>query len=203
MSPVADVHDMTRAAFVLRGALAAGALAGAGAVAPFVGQALAQGGEDDIGILNFALTLEHLEAAFYDRGLREVQALDADVRRLAEQLRDDESAHVDALTKAIVDLGGRPARRPAMEFGDAFSSPAEFLRTANVFEDTGVSAYNGAAPLIRSVEVLEAAGAIVQVEARHAALIRMRRNEQPAPRAFDVASGRAEVLEAVGPFLPR
>ena len=68
-------------------------------------------------------------------------------------------------------------------------------------EDTGVSAYNGAAPSIESVDVLVAAGAIVQVEARHASLIRLTRNKPPAPLAFDKASEMETVLKAVKPFI--
>ena len=70
-----------------------------------------------------------------------------------------------------------------------------------MFEDTGVSAYNGAAPMIQAAEVLAAAGAIAQVEARHAALIRLERGKPPAPLAFDKASDMATVQKAVMPFI--
>ena len=70
-----------------------------------------------------------------------------------------------------------------------------------MLEDTGVSAYNGAATLIKSVDVLAAAGGIVQIEARHAALIRLARGKSPAPLAFDKASEMASVLNAVKPFI--
>jgi hypothetical protein len=82
-----------------------------------------------------------------------------------------------------------------------FTNERTFLKLAMTLEDTGVSAYNGAAPQIRSSEVLAAAGSIMQVEARHAALIRLRRGETPAPSAFDPAVDRQNVLDAVTPFL--
>ena len=196
-----DVRGMTRGAFVLRGTLAAAAVGGTSAVGPFVASALAQTDAGDIDILNFALTLEHLEATFYARALEEVPGLGGKALALTRQLRDDEAAHVKQLTTTIRRLGGRPAAKPRVDFGDAFASVPSYLKLATTFEDTGVSAYNGAAPKIRSIEILEAAGSIVQVEARHAALIRLRRGEMPAPRPFDVASGRDAVLAAVDGFI--
>jgi hypothetical protein len=193
------VDGMTRSAFLVRGAVAAGAVYGASVVSPFVGQALAQGG--DVEILNFALTLEYLEAEFYKQGLKRTPGLSADVRKLATEIRDNEDAHVDALITAVKGSNGTPASKPTFDFGAAFSSEATFLKTANVLEDTGVSAYNGAGPLIKSPELLGAAGSIVQVEARHAALIRLQRNKPPAPVAFDTASDADSVLAAVKPFI--
>jgi hypothetical protein len=194
-----EIHGMSRGAFILRGAMAAGATYGLGAVSPFVGSALAKGG--DVEIVNFALTLEYLEAAFYTEAAKQVPGLSGDLADLVKELRDNETQHVDALTATVKQLGGRPAKVPGLDFGGAFASKAAFLKTANVFEDTGVSAYNGAAPGIESTDVLAAAGGIVQVEARHAALIRLQRNKPPAPLAFDKASKAADVLAAVKPFI--
>jgi rubrerythrin len=196
-----EIQGVTRGAFILRGAMAAGAVYGAGAVSPFVGQALAQSGGGDVDIVNFALTLEYLEAAFYTQAVKKTKGLSGDVARLAKELRDNETAHVDALTTAVKSLGGTPAKKPAVDFGGAFASVGSFLKTANVFEDTGVSAYNGAAPMIESGEILAAAGTIVQVEARHASLIRLARSKAPAPRAFDKPSDKDVVLMAVKPFI--
>jgi hypothetical protein len=194
-----EITGMSRGAFIARGALAAGAVYGAGAVSPFVGSALAQSG--DIEIVNFALTLEYLEAAFYTRAVKEVSGLSGDVMKLAREIRDNEVEHVDALTATVKQLGGKPAATPTFDFGGAFSSEATFLKTANVLEDTGVSAYNGAGPAIQSKDILAAAGGIVQVEARHAALIRLLRGKAPAPQAFDKSSTTDEVLAAVKPFV--
>ncbi len=195
------VHGMTREAFLLRATLAAGTAYGAMSATPYITRALAQEGGGDVDILNYALTLEHLETTFYEMGLKEVNGLGGEEKKLAEKLRDDESAHVEALTATIKDLGGKPAAKPTFDFGGAFGSRASYLKTANTLEDTGVSAYNGAAPAIQSMEVLGAAGSIVQVEARHAALIRLVRDAPPAPRAFDKASEMEAVLKAVKPFI--
>jgi rubrerythrin len=194
-----DVKGVTRSALLVRGALAAGAVYGGTMITPFVGQALAQSG--DVDILNFALTLEYLEAAFYTQAVQSTKGLSGDNLKLAKELRDNETAHVQALTQAIKGAGAKPVKAPMVDFGGAFASPAAFLKYANTFEDTGVSAYNGAAPKITDPKILAAAGSIVQVEARHAALIRLARGAAPAPNAFDKTLAKAAVLKAVKPFI--
>ncbi len=195
-----DVKGMTRQSFMVRGAVTAGAVYGLGAVTPFVSQAIAQDGGGDVDILNFALTLEYLEAAFYDQALMKVN-LSGDVKSLATTIRDNENEHVTALTGTIKKLGGKPVAAPGVDFGNAFKNQKSFLKLAQTFEDTGVSAYNGAAPAIESDEVLAAAGSIVQIEARHAAAIRLLNGRQPTAGAFDKALDMQQVLDAVKPFV--
>ena len=195
-----EVHGMSRGAFLARGALATGALLGGSAVGPFVRRAVAQETGGDVDVLNFALTLEHIEAAFYTRAITKGRNMSSDTMRLVREIRDNETAHVDAITQTIKGLGGMPAAAPKVGFGNVFTSEKTFLKLAQTLEDTGVSAYNGAAPSIRSGDVLAAAGSIVQVEARHAALIRLMRGETPAPAAFDPALDQQKVLDAVMPF---
>ncbi len=194
-----EVHGMTRGSFIVRGALAAGAAYGAAAAGPYVHDALGQGGDrsGDLEILAFALTLEHLEAAFYERAAR--LRLSAPVRELAASFGNHEREHVEALQDTIDQLGGEPEPPPKVEFG--LRDERGFLRLAQTLEETGVSAYNGAATRIGSREVLAAAGQIVQVEARHAAAIRAARGLQTAPRPFDDALEMAAVLKAVEPFV--
>ena len=196
-----QVEGTTRAVFLARATLSAGAIIGAGSLSPFVSGAIAQSGGGDVDILNFALTLEYLEAAFYEEALAKTKGLSADVKKLAKELGANEAEHVDALTAAIESAGGKPVKEPGVDFGGAFADEKTFLKFANIFEDTGVSAYNGAAPMIESKEVLGAAGSIVQVEARHAALIRLKRGKAPAPQPFDKTSSMDEVVKAVTPFL--
>jgi Ferritin-like domain len=196
-----QVHGMTRHAFMARSAIAAGTVYGLATVGPFVREAIAQEGGGDVDILNFALTLEYVEAAFYDQALKEVNELAGDAKEIATTLRDNENEHVDALSATIKRLGGKPVKAPGVDFGDSFADEKSFLTTAQTFEDLGVSAYNGAAPEIESKEVLGAAGGIVQVEARHAAAIRSLNGEPPAPKAFDEALTMDEVLKAAQPFI--
>jgi len=195
-----EVGGMSRSAFLVRGALATGALVGGGAVSPFVRRAMAQEMGGDVDVLNFALTLEYLEATFYSRAISKGRRMSGETVRLAREIRDNEMAHVGALRETIRQLGATPVKAPTVGFGDVFTSDRAFLKLAQTLEDTGVSAYNGAAPSIRSGDVLAAAGSIVQVEARHAALIRLMRGQSPAPAAFDPALDQHKVLDAVMPF---
>ena len=96
-------------------------------------------------------------------------------------------------------LGGKPVAAPRVTF--PFSDEAAFLELAQTLEDTGVSAYNGAGRSLKSSELLATAGSIVQVEARHAARVRLARNAPPAPSAFDPALDEPAVTKAVQPFL--
>jgi hypothetical protein len=196
-----DVQGMNRQAFIVRGAVTAGAVYGLSAVGPFVREALAQDGGGDVEVLNFALTLEYLEAAFYTQALKQVNGMSGDVKSLATEIRDNENEHVDALSQTISDLGGTPVKAPGVDFGKAFANQKAFLKLAQTFEDTGVSAYNGAAPMIESVEVLGAAGSIVQIEARHAAAIRSVNGQPISDGAFDKALEMQAVLDAVKPFV--
>ena len=188
----------SRGAFIARSAVATGTLYGAGSVAGFVRSAFAQSGGGDIEILNFALTLEYLEAAFYEEALSKAN-LSGKARKLAQEIGEHEKQHVDALTGAIKKAGGKPVAAPMVAF--QVTDEASFLKLAETFEETGVSAYNGAAPMISSKEVLAAAGGIVQVEARHAAAIRLLKGDQPTRGAFDSTLKKGQVLKAVKPFI--
>ncbi|HEX7279881.1 MAG TPA: ferritin-like domain-containing protein [Solirubrobacterales bacterium] len=194
----ADGEDLSRSEVILKGALAAGAAYGALAVGPYVRRALAASGGGDVDIVNFALTLEYLEAKFYEEAKRRVRA-SGELMSLIDLLAKDEQQHVEALAGTVKQLGGKPVAEPKFDF--AYNGTAGFLKLAQTFEDTGVSAYNGAGPMIKSKEVLAAAGGIVQVEARHAAAIRLQNKEEPAPMAFDEPLDEKQVLKAVEPFI--
>ncbi|MEA2167283.1 MAG: hypothetical protein QOF76_583 [Solirubrobacteraceae bacterium] len=196
-----EVRGMNRSAFLVRSTLAAGAVYGLGAVSPFVSGSFAQDTEGDLGIANFALTLEYLEAAFYAQALKQVPGMSTEIKALATEIKDNEDEHVSALIKTIEGAGGKAVKAPGVDFGKAFKSEKSFLKLAQTFEDTGVSAYNGAGPSIESAAILGAAGSIVQIEARHAALIRLANGDTPAPNAFDVALTSDKVLAAVMPFI--
>jgi hypothetical protein len=194
-----EVHGVTRASFILRGAVAAGAVAGLGAVGPFVSNALAATATSDLDILNFALTLEYLEASFYTQKAKQVN-LSGAAKSTAALFGSEESAHVSALISAIKAGGGKPVAMPTFTF--PATDEASFLKLAYVLENTGVGAYNGAGPSLKNKSLLAAAGSIVQVEARHAATIGCMINESPVPnQGFDKPLSTTQVLAAVKPLI--
>ena len=194
-----QVAGITRSAFIARGALAAGALYGAGAVAPFVEQALAADGGGDIAILDFALTLESIEVAFTAEALK-VKGLSGAVKKALREIAGHEQAHQKQLKQTLDQLGATASPAPKTKF-PAMKDQKAMLALAIQLEETGVGAYNGAAPLIQSADLLAAAGSIVQVEARHAGALRELAGQDPAPAAFDKALSRDEVLAAVKPYV--
>jgi rubrerythrin len=195
------MDGMTRGAFILRGTLAAAAVYGAGAATPFVQGAFAQSDASDAAILDFALRLEILEATFYDQALKQVPRMSSQVRGVAKVLRDHEHQHEDTIHSAILQLGIRNSLPPKLDFGDAFSSEARFLEVSQQLEDTGVAAYNGAAPTLFAGRILAVAGQIVQVEARHAATIRDLRGQPITDGSFDKALKADQVAQRVKPFI--
>lgn len=132
-------------------------------------------------VLNFALTLEYLEAEFYIQGVATNGLIPAADRTIFTTIRDHEVAHVEFLKGA---LGSAAVAKPTFDFTaggkfDTFTNYETFKLLAQAFEDTGVRAYKGQAPnLIDNKDVLEAALTIHSVEARHAAEVRRLRGLQ-------------------------
>jgi Ferritin-like domain len=194
-----EIEGLTRSSFILRGALAAGALYGVGAVTPFVSQALASSGGGDAEILNFALTLEYLESDFYNVKGKTV-GLSGTAKSYAKTFGEEEADHVNALMSVIKQLGAKPVAKPTFVF--PVTNQSTFLSLASVLENTGVGAYNGAAPSLGSKEILAAAGGIVQIEARHAAAIDLLIGQSPTPnQGFDRPLTKAQVLAKAGPLI--
>ncbi len=158
--------------------------------------------KSDVAILNFALTLEFLEAEFYAQALRNNSAFaNEQIRTFATITGAHEADHVKALRGT---LGRAAINKPSFDFGDTVTDPSKFQQTAQVLEDTGVAAYAGQGPNILQKPIVQAALSIHSVEARHAAWIRFLNGggngpvkDLPAPAAFDRALSERSVLKAV------
>ena len=163
--------------------------------------------DEPVDVLNYALTLEHLEYAFYRDGLEEFTAKDFTTAGYAPnvydffgEIRDHELEHVDTLTSVITDLGGEPVAEAEYDFG--YADLAGFVGVAQALENTGVSAYQGAAQfLIDEDELLTAALTIHGVEARHAAYLNGLNGASPFPDAVNPTLTPDEVLAIAGPFI--
>ena len=191
----AEISRVTRRAFARRGIFAGLAAAGTAAISNLNLPVFAQSTFIDADILQFALNLEYLEAEFYTiavTGLTLKQsgfttsgqgqegdtvgggkvALSGNVLTAAQAIMRDEQAHVRLLQGA---LGSRSISKPAINLaalGIGFNSQNEFLILSRAFEDVGVSAYGGAAPLIRDGKILGTAARILATEAEHTGIIR-------------------------------
>lgn len=159
----------------------------------------AQFGKGDIGILNYALTLEYLETAFYADVIKSGLFKGADLETIRKFGRE-EAEHVEALTAAVKQLGGKPAPEPKAEF--PLKSAKSVLELAGTVENLGAAAYLGQAPNIKSPEVLASALAIHSVEGRHAAVLNTLLGESITPDgAFAKPADVKTVLKSVEPFL--
>lgn len=189
----------------LKAASIAGGLAAATTLAPssIAGIALAESAfqaDGDLGVLNYALTLEHLEAALY-RDLNASGLLTGKAADYAREFGAHESAHVDALTKTITQLGGTPVQAQAAYNWPKLTTQAEVLDILATVEDVGASAYLGAAPLLKNADLLTVAVQIHTNEAWHATAFRALAGQDFVPFAFAPARTMAEVVAMVTPFL--
>jgi len=166
---------------------------------PEGGDPLAMFGEGDIGIANYALTLEYLEADFYDKVVKSGLFKGADLT-LIKEIGQNEQEHVTALTQLIEQSGGKPAPIPKTKF--PLDSAQSVLELAATVENLGASAYLGQAAAIKSKAVLAAALSIHTVEGRHAAALNVLTGQSPTPDGpFAKPADAATVLAAVKPFI--
>jgi rubrerythrin len=202
----------TRLDFLKKAGLAGGGLVGGGALlsalTPAAAMAAGKGrppakfGKGDIGILNYALTLEYLEAAFYNEATannkRKTFLKGAQEQAFLKRVTADENAHVAFLKKA---LGSQAIAAPKVDFGATTASEAAFIKTAVALENTGVGAYSGQALNIANPAYAAAALSIWSVEARHASvagLLLKPTSKNLSPNgAFDQPKTAAQVLKAV------
>ncbi len=214
---VREVHRNDRRTFLKLGGTGVAALAlgytgtatkvmAAGSSPAIVRQQSINLGTGDIGIGNYAYLLEQLEADFYIRVVANgfFAGATAEERQILTDIRDHEIIHREFF-RAF--LGANAIPTLTFDFSLVnFNSRDSVLTISQILEDTGVSAYNGTGQAIASPAILEIAGKIVSVEARHAAAIRdlrIPRNGFFAPHPFDVINDPLTVLNLAAPFLPR
>lgn len=200
------------------------AAAGLAALASAVPVEQRQSGPTDVQILNYALTLEHLENTFYHEGLKNFTAADFAAAGVTDsmfynnlkQISSDEETHVSALSSALgckltrysslaswslTGFEAAAVKQCTYNFG--VTDAKTFLAVANVLEGVGVSAYLGAAKFIMSKDYLTTAGSILTVESRHSAYLR--RNQNPAlspfPSPFDIPLDFDEVYTLAAQFI--
>jgi hypothetical protein len=169
-------------------------------------QAFAAGGlpKQVVDVLNFALTLEYLEAAFYKEGTSKSGLIPSKYRALFRTIAAHEAAHVKLLKGA---LGAAAVKAPAVDFtaggkyGDVWENFETFATLSATFEDLGVAAYKGQAGNLIGTPVLLTALQIHSVEARHAAAVRPIIGKAGTPDAFDKPLSKKQVLAAATPFL--
>jgi ferritin-like protein len=159
----------------------------------------AQFGKGDVGIVNYALTLEYLETAFYADVAKSGLFKGSDLETIRKFGRE-EAEHVEALKAAAKSLGGKPAPEPKAEF--PLDNAKSVLKLAATVENLGAAAYLGQAANIKSPEVLASALAIHSVEGRHAAALNTLLGESITPDgAFAKPADVKTVLKSVEPFL--
>lgn len=168
--------------------------------------AAAAAGLTDIDILQFALTLEHLESEFYRQGFAQFPADQFTALGLTAQEISDltnigktEEAHVVLLQGAIAQAGTQPVQACQYNFG--FTDAAGMVATAAVLENVGVSAYLGAGPLVSDPGILTTAATILTVEARHQSFIRAASKIVAVPQAFDTPLSAKQVFSLAAPFI--
>ena len=158
-----------------------------------------QFGKGDIGILNYALTLEYLETAFYADVVKSGLFKGGELATI-KKFGSEEAQHVAALTAAVKQLGGKPAPEPKTEF--PLESAKSVLELAGTVENLGAAAYLGQAANIQSPEVLASALAIHSVEGRHASALNTLLGLPITPDgAFAKPATAKEVLKSVEPFI--
>ena len=192
----AAVDGDTRADFMKKAAVGGGALIGGGVLLsgfPGIAMGARPSKKQDVAILNFALTLEYLEAAFYNQAVKN-NILTGEVLATTKIVQAHENTHVKTL-KGV--LKGAAVKKPRFDFKNTVTDPDVFLDTAVVLEDTGVAAYSGQAPRVKQRAVLAAAASILAVEARHASRFRALNGQNFAPKAFDPAKSMRQILRAV------
>lgn len=193
-TPGGATDAITRGTFLSRSAAW-----GAGSLLPFGALATGREAKSDVEILNVLLRLEFVMVAFYETAIDRA-GLSRSLRRLAERTSDDDERHVRGLKNLIRELDGEPVGQGVIRF-DGLRDRQSFLDQAVELEELSVSAFSGALPRLGGAPVTGSVGAILQVDARHAARLRLAAGLPPAPSAFGTALAPARVSRRLERYL--
>ncbi|KDR70429.1 hypothetical protein GALMADRAFT_214518 [Galerina marginata CBS 339.88] len=159
---------------------------------------------DDTTVLNFALTLEHLENAFYQSALAKFDAkafTDAGLPAFARGRFAQVAAHEQTHVKFLSDALGDKATKPCV-YNFPYTDPKSFAALSQVLEGVGTSAYTGAAQLISNKDYLTAAASVLATEARHASWVASAVNKFSGwSGSFDVPLGLNQVFTLAAAFI--
>jgi hypothetical protein len=193
LEAIAELHGTTRAAF-----LRTAAIGGTAMLSTLLSPPIASAKLTDVGILNFGLRFERLQATFYTQAdeLGTIADMSSRKQRWARTLGAHERAHVRILKQV---LGPKAGPRPSFDFGEDNETDAAFTRTAVAMEDLTVALLTGIVPQIQDRGLTAALLGLLTVEARHAAWARNISGANPVPAAFDVP----RTLESVNGTLAR
>jgi hypothetical protein len=180
---VPAAEGLTRADLLVRGAVGVAAAYGVSSVAPFVEEAFAKERPADLELLAFVRSLKQAEAALYNKHRKGKLRLSEKTKKVAGEFAGHELRQAQELRKIIKKGGGTPRKKPIYQF--PFTNEEGFLAAAETLEETGVASLNAVVPRVTSSVLAAKIAAILQVEARHAAVIRLMRGGQAAPHAFD------------------
>ena len=174
--------------------------------------------QNDIDILNFALTLENTDSTFFSQFLASFSGTGAPIHNFYSadfvaagftaadyealvQIAQEEINHAAILTATVAALGGTPAPKCTYNFSSV-TSVLSYLQTGQLFENTGTSAYDGGINALTNSTLQQAAASIATVEARHASFLNQLLGDVPfSPSAFDTALTPQEVFAIISPFI--
>jgi hypothetical protein len=179
LEAIGELCGSTRAGFLRTATLGSAAM-----LAALSAPALAEANVSDVGVLNFGLRFERLQATFYTQadGLGTIGRMDKGRQDWAETLGAHERAHVKII-KSVLGREAGPA--PFFDFGSANETVDGFTRTAVAMEDLTVALLTGISPHLHDKQLTAALFGLLTVEARHAAWARHISGATPAPAAFD------------------